>query len=137
MVLCPSQLVERAVQQYLSERAALEAKLTASQDDDAPAISSRDDQLQGSSGATEEGENSSGAINGDTPAIEEGNGELVESPQPPRETSAGTEAAENEEEEDEREIEPTPEWPDSVNLPQYFSEVYTHHTKLTMRQPLS
>ena len=117
MVLCPSQLVERAVHQYISEKAAIEAQLTTPQnEEEIPVIIGGGDQLEekgGSSVELDEGE--SGAINGDDPVVEEGNeeAEVNESPQQPTESPA--------EEMDEEKI--SEESRDTDGLPTYFSEV--------------
>ena len=116
-MLCPSQLVERAVHQYISEKTTIEAQLTSPQDEEeTPVVSGGGDQLEekaGSSVELDEGE--SGAINGDDPVVEEGNeeAEVDESPQQPTGSPA--------EEMDEEKI--SEESQDTDGLPTYFSEV--------------
>ena len=112
MVLCPSQLVERAVQQYISEKTTIEAQLASPQDEEeTPVISGGGDQLEekgGSSVELDEGD-------GDDPVVDEGNeeAEVDESPQQPTESPA--------EEMDEEKI--SEESQDTDGLPTYFSEV--------------
>ena len=122
VVLCPSQLVERAVQQYLSEKTTLEAQLMTSHDEETPVISSGDDQLgekAEGSGLVEEGDSNNGDIDGESPAIEEGD-EGAEGDKSPQ-TAAEAEEEEEKEEESEEQEEQT----SSEDLPPYFSEVGT------------
>lgn len=120
MVLCPSQLVDRAVQQYLSEKATLEAQLMTSHDEETPVVSSGDDQLGEKAeggGLVEEGDNNNGDIDGESPAIEEGD-EGAEGNKSPQTAAEAEEEEEKEGENEEKEER-------SEDLPPYFSEVGT------------
>jgi adenylate kinase family enzyme len=121
VVLCPSQLVERAVQQYLTEKTSLEAQLTTSQDEETPVISGRDDQLEGEGSGLSEEDSNSGDVDGESPVVGEGNEEL-EYQQTAVETAVEGEEEEKEEGEGE-EKEGTSQQISSQELPLYFSEL--------------
>ena len=108
VVLCPSQLVERAVQQYMSEKNALEAALISSQDEETPVISGRDNDMEEKE---ESSELTKGDIDneGESPVIEEENQDKAEN--------------EEEKEDDGESGEDTTEQVISQQLPPYFSEV--------------
>jgi hypothetical protein len=113
-----------AVQQYLTEKTALEAQLINSQNEGNPVVSDEDDQLEektGGSGLIEEASSNldkNGDSSGQAPAIEEGN-EGHEAQQTPAEAEGGGE--EEDRVNDEREG--TTEQPNPEDLPQYFSEL--------------
>ena len=118
VVLCPSQLVERAVQQYLTEKASLEAQLMTSLDEETPVISGRDDQLEGEGSGLSEEDINSGDIDGGSPVVGGGNEKL--------EYQQTVVEEEKEEREEGEEKEGTPEQTGSQELPPYFSEVSTY-----------
>ena len=133
VVLCPSQLVERAVQQYLTEKTSLEAQLMTSLDEETPVISGRDDQLEGEGSGLSEEDINSGDIDGGSPVVGEGNEELEY-----QQTAAAVvegEEGEKEEREEGEEKEGTPEQIGSQELPPYFSEVSTY-TDVTVCYPV-
>ena len=135
VVLCPSQLVQMAVQQYLSEKLVLEAQLmNVSQDGENPLISSNnegDARLDVSDEA-----NSIGSLDGAVSVNSEDNeGEnpvTAEDNEVPL-TSSVVEGGEGEEGEQDgagktEEQAATTEQSASEDLPPYFSEVYTCNT---------
>ena len=131
VVLCPSQLVQMAVQQYLSEKLVLEAQLmNVSQDGENPLISSNnegDTQLDVSDEA-----NSGGSLDGAVSVDSEGENPATEEDNRVPRTSSVVEGGEGEEDttENKEGQAVTTEQPTSEDLPPYLSEVYTCNTLL-------
>ena len=148
VVLSPSQLVEQAVQQYLSEKPVLEAQLlSTSHDEDNPLINSTNEGDDGGNEAEGSGmiddvfvDNAGSGANEENPAINaEGAAEPENGGIPV--TTSGEEGGGEEEEEEEgeggdgKEMTTEESSPDD-DLPPYFSEVQRHHFQLDNKPPL-